>query len=187
MQNIYEILAAIGITVPEDKKTDFDKEVNANYKTVADYDKQVGKITALQDKLKVAEDGLKAFEGVDVNDLKGQITKLQGDLTAKDTEYQQKIADMEFNGLIDSAISTAKGKNAKAIKALLDLDLLKNSKNQSDDIKAALETVKNDSAYLFEEVQTPPPYAAGTGTTTTTTKFSPEINAIRAAAGLKTE
>ena len=25
--------------------------------------------------------GLKAFEGVDVNDLKGQITKLQGQLT----------------------------------------------------------------------------------------------------------
>ncbi len=36
MQNIYDILGGIGLTVPEDKKADFDKAVNENYKTVAE-------------------------------------------------------------------------------------------------------------------------------------------------------
>ena len=33
--------------------------------------------------------------------------------------------------------------------ALLDMDALKESKNQSEDIKKALETVKESDAYLF--------------------------------------
>ena len=48
--------------------------------------------------------------------------------------------------------------------ALLDLDALKGSKNQEADIKSALEGLKKDNGYLFEDAQTPPPYAAGTGT-----------------------
>jgi len=187
MKNIYEILSALGITVPEDKKTELDKELIANYKTVADYDKQANKVTSLTEQLKTATDGLKAFEGVDVNDLKGQIAKLQGDLTTKDTEYQKKISDMEFETLLDSAIVGAKGKNAKAIKALLELDTLKASKNQSEDIKAAIEGLQKDNDYLFETAQTPPPYSNGAGSSPLGTKFTPEINSIRAAAGLKTE
>lgn len=163
MKNIYEILASIGVEVPEDKKTDLDKELTANYKAVADYEKQTTKVTSLTEQLTAAKDGLKAFEGVDVNDLKGQITKLQGDLTAKDTEYQSKIADMEFNGLLTSAITVAKGKNAKAVMALLDMDALKSSKNQADDIKTALEALQKDNGYLFDTDGTPPPYSSGTG------------------------
>ncbi len=39
-------------------------------------------------------------------------------------------------------------------------DALKASKDQSADIKAALEGLKKDSGYLFEPEETPPPYAA---------------------------
>ena len=45
------------------------------------------------------------------------------------------------------------------------VDGLNASKNQSDDIKAALEALKKDSGYLFEDDQTPPPYAPGPGKT----------------------
>lgn len=189
MRNIHELLKECGIEVPVDKKAEFDKALLENYKTAADYDKQSGKLTALTEQLKTATEGLKAFEGVDVNDLKGQIAKLTGDLTAKDTEYQKKIADMEFDGLLSSAIAAAKGKNANAIIGTLakQMDALKASKNQSEDIKAALTALKESDAYLFEDESTPPPYAGGTGTHQVNTKYSPEINAIRGAAGLKTE
>ena len=39
---------------------------------------------SLETQLQTAKDGLKAFEGVDVKDLQGQITKLQQDLADKD-------------------------------------------------------------------------------------------------------
>ena len=49
MKNIHDILTAYGITLPEDKKADFDKELLANYKTVADYDKQATKLSEMPD------------------------------------------------------------------------------------------------------------------------------------------
>ena len=48
------------------------------------------------------------------------------------------------------AITSSKAKNSKAVKALLDLEALKSSKNQSEDIRTALEKVKSENDYLFE-------------------------------------
>ena len=39
MKNIYTILEGIGVSIPEDKKTDFDTAFNENYKTVAELEK----------------------------------------------------------------------------------------------------------------------------------------------------
>ena len=118
----------------------------------------------LRSQLQTAKDGLKAFEGVDVKDLQGQITKLQQDLADKDTAHQTELANLAFDRKLEEAITGAKGKNAKAIKALLDVDTLKASKNQDADIKAAMDALQKDSGYLFGDVQTPPPYSGGAGT-----------------------
>ena len=93
---------------------------------------------------------------------------------------------MAFDGRIKDAIAAAKGRNAKAIAALLDTEALRASKNQDADIRAALEDLKKENGYLFE-TEAPPPYAQGTGTQQMQTKYTPEVNAIRSAAGLKTE
>ena len=138
-------------------------------------------------KLQTAEDGLKAFEGVDVAQLKGEITKLQGQLSDKDKEWQEKIDGITFDGKIKDAITAAKGKNAKAIAALLEMDTLRQSKNQDADIKAAIEDLKKDSAYLFETEQVPPPYAGGTGKDPVTGKYDADTAKIMRAAGLDPE
>ena len=65
------------------------------------------------------------------------------------TDYENKIAEMKFGTLIDNAISAAGGKNAKAIRALLDVETLKDSKNQTEDITAAIEACKKDNEYMF--------------------------------------
>lgn len=166
MENIHAILDKYGVTVAEDKRADFDKAVAENYKTVAEF----GKVTAARDNFKnqldAATNSLKEFEGVDVEDLKGKITSLTNDLNTQKTKYEQQLADLDFENTLDLAITGKKGKSAKAVKALLDIDALKASKNQRDDIDAALEALKKDSGYLFEEENnTPPPYAGGTGRT----------------------
>ena len=156
------------------------RDIEAAKKPYADYDD-------IKSQLQTARDGLKAFEGVDVKDLQGQITKLQGDLATKDKEMQAKLADLSFEGELKDAITGAKGRNAKAIMALLDMETLKKSKDRSKDITAALEALKKDSGYLFEDDQgTPPPYAAGTGTNGAGGKD--DLTAVfRAAAGLKND
>ena len=45
MKNIHTILSEAGITIPEDKKADFDKAVAENYKTTAEFEKKVNRLT----------------------------------------------------------------------------------------------------------------------------------------------
>lgn len=125
------------------------EELESGYVPKADHDAVAEKLRLAEEKVETTEEALKKFNGVDVDDLKGQIEKLSGDLKQKDTDYQQKIADMEFNTALDAAITAAKGKNTKAIRALLDIDTLKGSKNQQEDMKAAIAQAAKENDYLF--------------------------------------
>ncbi len=102
-----------------------------------------------KEQLETAQTALKEFDGVDVKELNGKIAQLTADMAKKESEHQAKIADMEFNSVLDSAISSSGARNAKALKALLDLETLKASKNQTEDIKSAIEAVKAENDYLF--------------------------------------
>lgn len=109
-----------------------------------------------------------------MKDLQDKIKTLNTQLSTKDKEWQDKLNGMAFDGKIKEAITAAKGRNAKAISALLDVEKLKKSTNQDADIKDALEALKKDNAYLFEDDSTPPPYAGGTGRSTPPSKYDAE-------------
>lgn len=100
MKNIFEILSNSGVEVPEDKKTELTKQIAENYKTVAEFDKVKNRLEVerdnYKDSLETAQNALKEFDGVDVKELNGKIAQLTSDLAKKDSEYQAKIADMEF-------------------------------------------------------------------------------------------
>jgi hypothetical protein len=102
-----------------------------------------------KEQLETAQSALKEFEGIDVDNLKGEIEKLQNDLKTKDEQYQKELAERDFNALLESQINTFGAKNVKAVKALLDIDTLKESKNQEADIKAAIEECQKENDYLF--------------------------------------
>ena len=153
MKNFETILADAGITVTDEQKKAISEGVKENYKPIADYNNQVDKIKNLDDKVKSTEEALKAFDGVDAVALKKQIADLQTDLKKKDDDYASQIADRDFSEIVKDSIAKANGKNAKAIKALLDIDTLKGSKNQSKDIEDAIKALSEaeDSKMLFGE------------------------------------
>lgn len=163
MKNIHTILSELGITVPEDKTADLNKEVAANYKTVAEFDKQASKLTAMTERAETAEETLKGFEGKDFD----AITRERDDWKQKHDDLmakQQKESDeRDFSEFLSAAIKEAKGKNPKAIAALLDIPTLKASKNRDKDIKAALESVKGENDYLFDSDDGGTPPAKFTG------------------------
>lgn len=182
MKNIYEIIKDFGLEIPEEKKADFDKVWKENYRTKAEYDNAVTKRDEYKTSLDAVNEKLKEFDGVDVNELKGQIKKLQDDLAAKDTEYAEKEAERLFEADLDDAIKKAGGRNAKAVRGLLDIDALKKSKDRTADIGTALEEAKTD-AYLFgenEPVNNPVLPTGGNG-------GGDSLSAIRAAMGLPAE
>lgn len=142
----------------EEMKTEFLKGLGLEQSVIdqimaengKDVNAEKEKAKAAQEQLADVQGKLKAFDGVDVNDLKGKITQLTTDLAKKDTDYQQKLADIEFARTLESAIAGTKPRSVKAVMAMLDTDALKASKNQQADITAALEAVKKDNDYLFE-------------------------------------
>ena len=89
-------------------------------------------------------DGFKDYDQV-----KAQVEEYKNKYEQSVTEYEAKIADMQFGTALEAAITAAGGRNAKAIKALLDVDKLKNSKDQTADIKTAIETCQKENDYLF--------------------------------------
>ena len=149
MKNIYEILADYGLEIPQDKKEAFDNSVKENYKTVS----EVSKITSARDnlasQLQTAQDTLKGFEGVDVGELRNSIQKLNSDLAAQKTAYENQIAEMEFDSQLEKALTTAGAKSIKAAKAELDIKALRDSKNRDTDIDEAIKACKEQNGFLF--------------------------------------
>ncbi len=162
MKNIEQILADAGVTITDEQKTAIGKEVKENYKTINDWQKQVDDAKALQDTLAGTQEKLKAFDGVDVAAKDKMIADLQADLEKKETEHQAMLADRDFQDMLKECIAAAKGRNSKAITALLDVETLKKSKNQRADVEAAVKalTEAEDSKMLFGE---PEPRQVGTG------------------------
>lgn len=155
MKNIETILKELGIELTDEQKAGLKSGMEENYKPVADWQKQVDKVKSLDDKVKTTEEALKKFEGVNLEELNSQIETLKSDLAKKDEEYNSQLADRDFQDILKDSIASAKGRNAKAITALLDLEALKASKNQKEDIAAALKglTEAEDSKMLFGEAE----------------------------------
>ena len=127
---------------------------------MAEYGKELNPMKAERDSYKAqldtAQASLKAMEGIDAAGLQTKVTELTNQLKGKDTEIEKIRSDYTLESAVREAIRKASGRNEKAIMALLDIDTLKASKNQAQDITAALDTLKKDNDYLFQaEKKTP--------------------------------
>ena len=110
--------------------------------------------------LTTAQETLKSFEGVNVQELQGKITKLTADMAAKDAEHQKQIADRDFNDLLKT---TAEGYKPRDLKAVM--------------------PVKKDNAYLFQDTQIPKvvsytPGPGGKGTEDTKARANEALRSI---------
>ena len=131
----------------------------------ADINREKSAATALQTQLdnanaqlKTAQDGLKAFDGVDVAGLQEQVTKLKADMKAQAEGFA-------FDNALNAAIMGKKGRSVKAVRALLDLDALKGSADRSTDIAKALDDAAKANPWAFGDVQDGEKKNAGTYST----------------------
>lgn len=77
--------------------------------------------------------------------------------------HEQTTRQIRMQGMLELAIAQAGGRNLKAITALLDLEGLQEAEDPRIAAEQAVAELKKECGYLFEQAQTPPPYAAGTG------------------------
>lgn len=165
-----------------------DKIIAENGKEIAAEQAKTAKAEDERDKFKeqldTATDSLEKFKDIDPAAMQGEIDQLKQQLKAKDDEYSAKEAERIFTDSVKEAIKTAGGRNDKAVMALLDMDALKASKNQSEDIKKALDAAKESDAYLFGANE---PFSNAVGSTGGANVGGGSLSSIRAAMGLPAE
>lgn len=174
----------------ESYNEDIDKKISAEigkaFVAKADFDTTNAAKKAAEAQLATANSTIESYKSMDIDAIRASADKYKADAEQAKKDADARVAAVQFDAKLDSAILGAKGRNAKAIKALLDVEGLSGSNEQDKDIAAALDALKADNGFLFDaaDTQTPPPYAAGTGTTAVA---EPAADALRSAMGLPTE
>jgi hypothetical protein len=82
-------------------------------------------------------------------ELKAQIEQLQAENQKAAEEWQAKMAQMQLDYAIERALTAAKAKNAKAVKALLDLEKVKLDGEQLLGLDDQLKAIQQSDPYLF--------------------------------------
>jgi hypothetical protein len=84
-------------------------------------------------------------------ELKAQIEQLQAENQKAAEEWQAKMAQIQLDFAVDKALTAAKAKNAKAVKALLDMEKVKLDGDKLLGLDDQLKAIQQSDPYLFGE------------------------------------
>lgn len=150
-----------------------DKIMAENGKDIAVEQKKADKIIQERDSYKLKAENLE----IQVNDANAEIQKfkdmdVEGIRQAADdwketaekakADADKQIFQMKFDYALSAALTGAKAKNAKAVKALLDMDGLKFNDGKIVGLDEQLAQIKTDNDYLFESDEPAPEFVKGT-------------------------
>ena len=77
-----------------------------------------------------------------------QIKDLQALNKQTTTDYENKINQMQFDYALDGALTNAKSKNNKALKALLDMNSIKYQEGKLEGLREQIEALQKDTGGL---------------------------------------
>lgn len=168
MKNINEILKELGITVPEDKTAELQRLVAENYKTVAEFDKKVGRLETerdgLQSQLDTATENLKKFEGLDADALKNEVAEAKKKAEEAEKTLKDQLEERDYNDALKACFAGVKFSSAAAKTAVMEQIRKQDLKRDGDKllgfddaIKAAREA--DPDAFAPEEDPDTPPAA----------------------------
>lgn len=139
MKNIYDILKSFQIEIPADKKEEFEKLLNENYKTISEMsniqnklEKAEGERDTYKDKydtdIKQRDADIKDLQtklknaGTDAEKLKNletDLATLQTNYDTAKTDYEKKLADQAYEFAIKEKVAGLKFTSNSAKKAFL--------------------------------------------------------------------
>ena len=153
MDWLKELLKKAGI--PEDKLdstiTDINKELPKHFIPKDKYNEVAEAKKKLEADIQERDKQLEQLKNAAGNseELKAQIEQLQAENQKAAEEWQAKMAQMQLDFAIEKALAAAKAKNAKAVKALLDMEKVKLDGDQLLGIDEQLKALQQSDPYLF--------------------------------------
>jgi hypothetical protein len=149
--------------------------------------------TGLKEQVKKAGETIEGFKKLDVDGIKKAAEDYRAAAEKAKTDAEAQIAALKFDHAVEGALTGAKAKNPKAVRALLDLEGLKVGDDGkivgvSDKVVSfedRLKKVQTENDFLFEGDEKTPKIVSGGGSQTVITDaFS---TALRQGAGLSKE
>lgn len=107
-------------------------------------------VETLQEQLETANKQIEDFKEMDIDAIKQAAEDYKTKYETEKANAQKELDNLQFDHEIDKLLISSKARNKKAVKALLPLDELKESKNRIEDAKRAIEEIKEENDYLFE-------------------------------------
>ena len=159
------------------------KDVEAHKVQLTEAEKQV---TSLQGQLDEANKTIEGFKELDVDGIKAAANEWKTKAEQAKAEATAEIEKLKFDHALEGALTEARAKNPKAVKALLNFENLKLAEGgKIVDLDAQLKVIKEENDYLFESDQPVPKIVTGgQGKTKVTDSM---VAAARTAAGLPIE
>lgn len=152
-------------------------DIKESYITKERFNEVIEERNGLRTQLKERDSQLEDLQSAttDVDGLKAKISELQDINKNAEKNHAKEIKSLKVNNAIDNAITANKGKNATAIKAVLNFDVDKAEFNDDGSVKGLndlfKELVSNEAtSFLFEKEQAPQVQGATPVTTSDTVK-----------------
>lgn len=145
-----EDLLALGLS--EEQSSQVMTALDGDYVTKARFNEVNEAKNSLEAQIKERDqdiNSLKAAAGSN-QELQQKYAELQNKYKADTEALNQKLATVRLDSALDKAILAAKGRNPKAIKALLDIEHIKLKEDGTLD-GLDLEALKKSDGYLFEQ------------------------------------
>lgn len=144
-------------------------------------------LDGVKKQLAEANTQIESFKGMDVEGVKKSADEWKAKAESSQAEAAAQIQSLKFDHALEGALTGAKAKNAKAVRALLDMNALK--LNEADGsivgLDEQIKKIMSESDYLFESETVTPKIVTGGQPKTVITDAT--VLAARKAAGLPIE
>ena len=116
----------------------------------------------LETQVKNANAEIQKFKDMDIDSIKQAADdwKEKAETAKKDAETQ--ISELKFDYALSAALTGAKARNSKAVKALLNMDGLKLNDGKIIGLDEQLSQIKEENGFLFESDEPAPTIVKGT-------------------------
>jgi predicted nucleic acid-binding Zn-ribbon protein len=140
-------------------------------------------LDGLKKQLTDANTAIEGFKGMNIDQIKASADEWKTKAEKAQADAAAEMSALKFDHALDGALTGAKAKNAKAVRALLDLDKLKMQDGAFSEpaLKEQLDALKKDNDFLFESDEPTPKLVTGGNSQPIGDAV---INAARKAAGL---
>lgn len=133
-------------------------------KVIQERDSYKLKAESLETQVNDANTEIQKFKDMDIDGIKKAADDWKETAEKAKADADKQISQMKFDYALSAALTGAKAKNTKAVKALLDMDGLKFNDNDGKivGLDEQLAQIKADNDYLFESDEPAPEFVKGT-------------------------